>query len=52
MAEIALELQIERLRVMEITRARDTALQRLSECCAVIRQKNEFIEQMQERRWK
>jgi len=48
MAEIALELQIERLRVIEITRARDTALHCLSECCAVIRQKNEFIEQLQE----
>jgi len=48
MAEIALELQIEQLRVIEITRARDTALECLSECCAVIRQKNEFIEQLQE----
>jgi hypothetical protein len=50
MAEIAIELQIERLRVTEISRARDTALQRLSEYCAVIRQKNEFIEQLQEDR--
>ena len=48
MAEMAIELQIERLRVVEITRARDTALQSLSECCAVIRQKNEFIKQLQE----
>ena len=48
MAEMAIELQIEQLRVVEITAARDSALQRLSECCEVIRQKNEFIKQLQE----
>lgn len=48
LAEIAIELQIERLRVVEITRARDTALQRLEECCAIIRQKNEYIKQFQD----
>jgi len=46
MAEIAIELQIERLRVTEITKARDTALQHLAECYVSIRRKNELIEQM------
>ncbi|KAF8959740.1 hypothetical protein BDZ97DRAFT_1836777 [Flammula alnicola] len=49
-AEIALELQIERLRVVEITNARDAALQRLSDAYVSIRQKNEIIERMQEER--
>jgi hypothetical protein len=46
MAEIAIELQIERLRVAEITKARDIALQHLAECYVSIRRKNELIEQM------
>lgn len=47
MAEIAIELQIERLRVAEITEARDIALRRLAECYVSIRQKNEMIERIQ-----
>ncbi|CAA7260944.1 unnamed protein product [Cyclocybe aegerita] len=46
MAELALEIQIERLRVVEITAARDAALQRLSDSYVSIRQKNELIERM------
>ncbi|KAJ3506110.1 hypothetical protein NLJ89_g7053 [Agrocybe chaxingu] len=46
MAELALEIQIERLRVVEITAARDAALQRLSDSYVSIRQKNEVIERM------
>lgn len=46
MAETAIELQIERLRVAEITKARDIALQRLAECYVSIRRKNELIERM------
>lgn len=47
MAELAIEIQIERLRVVEISQARDAALQRLSEVYVSIRQKNELIEQLQ-----
>ncbi|PPQ91789.1 hypothetical protein CVT25_000434 [Psilocybe cyanescens] len=47
MAELAIEIQIERLRVVEISKARDAALQRLSEVYVSIRQKNELIEQLQ-----
>ena len=47
MAEMALEIQIERLRVVEITQARDAALQRLSDAYVSIRQKTQVIEQFQ-----
>jgi hypothetical protein len=47
MAEMALEIQIERLRVIEITKARDAALQRLSDAYVSIRQKTQVIEQLQ-----
>jgi len=50
MAEMALEIQIERLRVIEITRARDAALQRLSDAYVSIRQKTNVIEQLQQGR--
>ena len=50
MAEMALEIQIERLRVMEITKARDAALQRLSDAYVSIRQKTQVIEQLQQER--
>ncbi|KAF9557762.1 hypothetical protein CPC08DRAFT_591889, partial [Agrocybe pediades] len=43
LAELALELQIERLRVVEISNARDAALQRLSDAYASVRQKNDYI---------
>ena len=50
MAEMALEIQIERLRVIEITKARDAALQRLSDAYVSIRQKTQVIEQLQQER--
>lgn len=46
MAEVAIELEIEKLRVVEIAKARDTALQHLSECYISIHQKNAIIEEM------
>ena len=46
MAEIAIELEIEKVRVVEIAKARDTALQHLSECYISIHQKNAIIEEM------
>ncbi|KAF8172089.1 hypothetical protein BJ912DRAFT_911328 [Pholiota molesta] len=49
-AEIALELQIERMRVAEAMKARDSALNRLCDAYVSIRQKNEIIERMQEER--
>ncbi|KAF9481346.1 hypothetical protein BDN70DRAFT_855397 [Pholiota conissans] len=49
-AEIALELQMERMRVEEAMKARDSALDRLCDAYASIRQKNEIIEHMQEER--
>ena len=50
MAEMALEIQIERLRVNEITKARDAALQRLSDAYVSVRQKTQVIEQLQQER--
>lgn len=50
MAEMALELQIERLRVAEITNARDAALHRLSDAYAHITEKNALIEKFQAER--
>jgi len=50
MAEMALELQIERLRVAEITNARDAALHRLSDAYAHITEKNVLIEKFQAER--
>lgn len=50
MAEMALELQIERLRVAEITNARDAALHRLSDAYAHITEKNTLIEKFQAER--
>ncbi|KAF8801448.1 hypothetical protein BYT27DRAFT_7198244 [Phlegmacium glaucopus] len=50
MAEMALEIQIERLRVAEITKARDAALQRLSDAYVSIRQKTKVIDQLQQER--
>ncbi|KAH9483526.1 hypothetical protein JR316_0002994 [Psilocybe cubensis] len=47
MAELAIEIQIERLRVVEISKARDAALQRLADVYVSVRQKNELIEQLQ-----
>ena len=47
MAEMALELQIEKLRVAEITNARDAALHRLSDAYTHIREKNELLKQFQ-----
>ncbi|KJA19103.1 hypothetical protein HYPSUDRAFT_168524 [Hypholoma sublateritium FD-334 SS-4] len=49
-AEMALDLQIERLRVVEVMKARDNVLNRLADAYVVIRQKNEIIERMQEER--
>lgn len=50
MAEMALEIQIERLRVTEIAKARDAALQRVSDAYVSIRQKSQLIEQLQQER--
>jgi hypothetical protein len=50
MAEMALELQIERLRVAEITNARDAALHRLFDAYAHITEKNALIEKFQAER--
>ncbi|KIM49731.1 hypothetical protein M413DRAFT_115341 [Hebeloma cylindrosporum] len=50
MAEMALELQIERLRVAEITNARDAALHRLLDAYAHITEKNALIEKFQAER--
>jgi len=50
MAEMALEIQIERLRVNEITKARDAALHRLSDAYVSVRQKTQVIEQLQQER--
>ena len=50
MAEMALEIQIERLHVTEITKARDAALQRLSDAYVSIRQKTQVIERLQQER--
>jgi len=47
MAEMAIELQIERIRVAEITKARDATLQQLSEAYSSIHEKNTVIERMQ-----
>ncbi|KDR82042.1 hypothetical protein GALMADRAFT_49446, partial [Galerina marginata CBS 339.88] len=47
MAELAIEIQIERLRVVEISNARDAAVQRLYDAYVSIRQKNELIERLQ-----
>lgn len=47
---MALDLQIERLRVGEVMKARDNVLNRLADAYVVIRQKNEIIERMQEGR--
>ena len=47
---MALELQIERLRVAEITNARDAALHRLSDAYAHITEKNALIEKFQAER--
>ena len=48
MAQLAIEIQIERLRVIEISNARDAAIERLSEAYSSIRQKNELIEHLQQ----
>jgi hypothetical protein len=50
MAEMALEIQIERLRVIEITKARDAALHRLSDAYVSVRQKTQVIEKLQQER--
>ena len=50
MAEMALEIQIERLRVIEISKARDAALQRLSDAYVSVRQKTQVIERLQQER--
>ena len=47
---MALDLQIERLRVNEVMKARDNVLNRLADAYVAIRQKNEIIEHMQEER--
>lgn len=47
---MALDLQVERLRVAEVMTARDTTLNRLADAYISIRQKNEVIERMQEER--
>lgn len=47
-AELAIELQLERLRVQEIQNARDAALHSLSESYQSIVQKNGIIAQMQQ----
>ncbi|KAF8162712.1 hypothetical protein B0H34DRAFT_856362 [Crassisporium funariophilum] len=49
-AEMALEIQIERMRVAEISSARDAVLERLSDAYVSIRQKSEIIDQLQQER--
>lgn len=49
-AELNLELQIEKIRVVEMTRARDIAVERLGDAYTLIRQKNEFIDLLQRER--
>ncbi|KAF5317962.1 hypothetical protein D9619_012172 [Psilocybe cf. subviscida] len=49
-AELNLELQIEKMRVVEMTKARDIAVERLADAYTVIRQKNEFIDLLQRER--
>ncbi|PPQ80183.1 hypothetical protein CVT24_006590 [Panaeolus cyanescens] len=46
-AEMALEIQIEKFKVMEISNAREAAVQRLAEAYTSIRLKNEVIENLQ-----
>ncbi|KAF9032980.1 hypothetical protein BJ165DRAFT_1568111, partial [Panaeolus papilionaceus] len=46
-AEMALEIQIERFKVMEVSNAREAAVQRLSDAYSSIRIKNEVIEKLQ-----
>ncbi|KAF8652803.1 hypothetical protein AX16_004155 [Volvariella volvacea WC 439] len=46
--EMALELQVERMRVVEAMNARDATVQRLSDAYNALRQKTAVIEQLQE----
>ena len=48
--EMALEIQIERMRLVEIVNARDTAVQRLSDAYVSIRQKQDIIDRLQKER--
>lgn len=47
---MALEIQTERMRVVEVTTARDAAVNRLFEAYTAIRRHSEFIEQLQKER--
>ena len=48
--EMALEIQIERMRLVEIVNARDAAVQRLSDAYVSIRQKQDIIDRLQKER--
>lgn len=47
---MALEIQIERMRLVEIVNARDAAVQRLSDAYVSIRQKQDIIDRLQKER--
>ncbi|EFI28482.1 hypothetical protein CC1G_06151 [Coprinopsis cinerea okayama7 len=48
--EMALEIQVERMRVVEVLRARDAAVERLSDAYSLVRRYSELIERLQEER--
>lgn len=47
---MALEIQVERMRVVEVLRARDAAVERLSDAYSLVRRYSELIERLQEER--
>lgn len=48
--ELALEIQIERMRVVEFLKARDAAVERLADAYTLVRQYSELIEHLQQDR--
>ncbi|KAH6899250.1 hypothetical protein BKA70DRAFT_1115663, partial [Coprinopsis sp. MPI-PUGE-AT-0042] len=48
--ELALEIQVERMRVVEVLKARDAAVERLADAYTLVRQYSEFIEHLQRER--
>ncbi|KAH6919293.1 hypothetical protein BKA70DRAFT_1394622 [Coprinopsis sp. MPI-PUGE-AT-0042] len=48
--ELALEIQVERMRVVEVLKARDAAVGRLADAYTLVRQYSEFIEHLQRER--
>lgn len=48
--EMALEMQVERIRVMEVLKARDVAVGRLADAYTTVRRYSEFIDQLQQDR--